>query len=143
MHDDSTNLCTIRSALSVLPKSVREEYAGAAWEHLQKVADRTPAEQQKAIANHVQYLYRRDMKSTAPGLPADIADDAAADPARTAELKEEAARVLAKLNPLDRTIVIMLAASCTYRDIADEVNLSPSGVHRRIQAIRERAGGGQ
>jgi len=58
-------LVLIENALRILPRAAHREHLGTAWLKLQEVQDRSPEEQEKAVANHVEYLYNRDRRGGA------------------------------------------------------------------------------
>ena len=144
MNHDTDDLVLIEEALRILPRAVRDEYWGAAWLKLQKVQDRLPEERVKAVANHVEYIYNRDRRGGRgyAELHESIIDPSTIDPSITAEQRDLIAHVLEQFAPTDRTIVAMIAAEHSFREIAKQLKTSPSVVHERLKRVRAKAGAG-
>jgi DNA-binding NarL/FixJ family response regulator len=134
----------IENALRGIPADARDNYRGQAWLKLQQVQGRSHDEQERAVTRHIEYQYRKDRQQVTSELSPTIADPRTPDPATLAELRDEVAHELARLDPIDRSIVAMIAAGHNHREIGAEVNLAPSTIVKRLQRIREsRTAGGR
>lgn len=123
-------LAIIAEALKVLPARVRDDYQGIAYLKLAELSGVDPQAQIKSLKTHVLHRFHRDRPRTL-----ELIDRATRPTVDLAEMRDE----LSRLSPTDRTIVMLIAASCTWKEVSEATGIPTRSIARRLRAIRERA----